>query len=250
MESELRNVEIDDKPYTSSIVADLCQKSCTIPINLLNSAIWKDLPPTSKEIYLVLASNYDYKEGLSKMTHSTIQNASGIGSRATIVKALNILKELAIIHVVEVGIRSRIVSHNYLMPYQEELYAQMLGEKPRDFSHYNPVKYKKTNKKKKSISDKIDPLFFNACHKLSCLKIDTPNKLIEKYSDDSQTLRTIIFLCDCAFIINKHRFMPDEDVFALLTKFIEDDNIKQNAFGDDITKKVKNVLIKNKEKTK
>ena len=234
-----------------AILSDLCKKASFLPHPLLENKLWKELPSTAKEIYTILASNYDYKDGLSKVTHSTIQSASGIGSRATIVKSLKVLREFLIIHVVEIGTKNKIVSHNYLMPYQEEFYAQMLGIKPRDFSHYNPVRYdKKPTKKKKSVSDDINPLFFKACYKFICLDIDTPNKILEKYSEDLEALRTIIFMADCAYIIKKHSFMPNEDVSSVLVDFIKNGNISKNAFGIETTEKVREILIKNKQKAK
>ncbi len=252
MELELKNIDVDvaTKVEDRSIVANLCRLSCPIPNSLLESRLWKNIKSNSKEVYLILAANYDYEDGLSKVTHTMIQDASGIKSRPTLVEALNVLKKFQLIHVVEIGTKNKkIVSHNYLMPYQEEIYSKMLGVKPRDFSHYNPVIYsKKPNKKKKSISDKIDPLFFKACLQLSRLGIEEPNKLLEEYSEDTQSLRTILFLCDCAYVIKEHSLMPELDVYSMLVEFIVNANVDKNAFGEDVTKKVRAILIKNKEK--
>ncbi len=252
MELELKNTDIDESKQIEkvSMVASLCKLSCPIPNSLLESRLWKNIKSNSKEVYLILAANYDYEDGLSKVTHTMIQDASGIKSRPTLVEALNVLKKAQLIHVVEVGTKNKkIVSHNYLMPYQEEVYANMLGISPRDFSHYNPVIYsKKTSKKKKSIYDDIDPLFFKACHKLSCLGVETPNKLLEMYSEDTQSLRTIIFLCDCAYIIKEHSLMPNECSYDMLVSFITDGNIDKNAFGDEVTEEIRAILRKNKEK--
>ncbi len=168
-----------------------------------------------------------------------------------LISFLKDLRKANIIYVVEVGTKNNIKCHNYLMPYQEEFYAQILGSSIRDFSHYNPIKYvKKTVRKKKSVSDDIDPLFFTACHKLISLKIDTPNKILDIYSDDLDTLRTVMFMCDCAYIIKKHCLMPEQDPIAILVDFIKDGNIDRNAFGVDITEKVKRILIKDKQKIK
>lgn len=255
MELELKNTNIDIRDNKqmekSSIVANLCKLSCPIPNSLLESRLWKNIRSNSKEVYLILAANYDYKDGLSKVTHTMIQDASGIKSRPTLVEALNVLKEAELIHVVEIGTKNKkIISHNYLMPYQEEIYANMLGVEPRDFSHYNPVIYsKKPNKKKKSISN-IDPLFFRACLKLSRLGMEEPNKLLEEYFDDTQSLRTIIFLCDCAYVIKKHELIPNSNSYDMLVEFIANSNITPNVFGDEITEEVRTILKKEKEKNK
>ncbi len=251
MELEVKNTEMNgtEQIEKASLIADLCKLSCIMPATLVESRLWKKTPSSSKEVYLILAANYDYQSGLSKVTHTMIQDASGIGSRATLVKALNVLKESRLIHVVEIGTKNKIVSHNYLMPYQEEVYAKMLGSKPRDFSHYNPVIFtKKPSRKKKSIYDDIDPLFFKACHKLSCLGVDTPNKLLERYSEDTQSLRTIIFMCDCAYVIKERSLIVSDDPYSMLVEFISNAHIDKNAFGDEITKEVRAILIKNKEK--
>lgn len=246
MDLQFEEINVENKDILS-LLSDFTKHTVFIPKYLTECKIWKSLSPSAKEIYTILAANYNYQEGLSKITHTEIQNESGIGSRATLVKSLNALKEAGVIHVVEIGTKNNLVRHNYLMPYQEVFFAKILNTVPRDFSHYNPVKPDAKPKKKKKNLDDIHPLFFKVCHKFICLKAQSPEKVIGEYSDDGYTLRIISFMCDATYIIQKHDLLPGKNAKEMLLDFIKDGNISRDAFGSDITKRVMALLKEDKE---
>lgn len=209
--------------------------------SLTETREWKKLSSNAKEIYRTLLMNYDYEFGTSQMTHAQILNEAGIGSNATIVKSLDILESKSFITRVE----SNVKSHCYLMPYQEKLYAKLTGVEKRDFSG----KYKVVNRnKKQEETKKPHPLFFKSCYNLINLGIESPDKLIDKYSSNGSILRIISSMCDSVYIAKKYKLMsPDLNLTLYLTEALRKDNISENIFDDETMEKIREIIKKSKQ---
>ncbi len=209
--------------------------------NLAETREWKKLSSNAKEIYRTLLAGYNYESGTSQMTHAQILNEAGIGSNATIVKSLDILEEKGFI----IRVESKVKSHCYLMPYQEKLYASLINIEKRDLlSNYKIVnKNKKTEEIKKP-----HKLFFKACYNLISLGIESPDKLIDKYSSNGSTLRIILSMCDSTYIAQKHKLKsPDINLIEYLSESLRKDNISENIFDDETMIKVNEIIKKNKQ---
>jgi len=209
--------------------------------NLTETKKWKKLSSNAKEIYRTLLVDYNYETGSSQMTHAQILNEAGIGSNATIVKSLDILEERGFI----IRVESSVKSHCYLMPYQEKLYESLINIKKRDIlSNYKVVK---KNKKQEEIK-KPHKLFFKACYNLISLGIDSPDRLIDKYSSNGNILRIILSMCDSIYIAKKHKLgPPDVNLVEYLKDSLKNDNISENMFDDETMIKIKSIITKNKQ---
>ena len=212
-----------------------------IPKSITENNIWKKLPLSAKEVYRVLVSNYDYELGIAKTTHSQILNEAGIGGNATIVKSLDTLEEKGFIKRVE----SKTKSHHYLMPYQEKFFATICKLEPRDLSLLYTIN--KKTKKEIEVKQAIDKIFFKACYNLSCIGIDEPQKLIDKYSSNGYELRIILSMCNSIYIAKKYNLVKDMNLNNYLVESLKKGNITENIFDDKTMHYIKNILIKSKQ---
>ena len=227
---------IDEETFLS--IASICS---FIPKSITENNTWKKLPLSAKEVYRTLVANYDYKLGIAQITHSQILNEAGIGGNATIVKSLDTLEEKGFITRVE----SKVKSHHYLMPHQENFFATICNLKARDFSSLYTI----TKKVKKETQNKqsIDKLFFKVCYNLSWLEIDNPQKLIDKYSSDGNQLRIILSMCNSIYIAKKYGLSKDINLNDYLIDSLKKGNITENLFDNETMNTIKNILIKNKQ---
>ncbi|MBI4976112.1 MAG: hypothetical protein HZC28_01445 [Spirochaetes bacterium] len=237
-------------------LTDICARAVFVPRELTDKKTWKSTSATAKEIYRVLAACYDYENGLSKATHNEIQNESGIGSRATIVKALRELNSLGIITIIEVGTRTNLVRHHYLMPHQERCYASLIGAAERDFSAIyksSERKEPKAVKRRVHFPEEIHPLFFRVCQKLLKLSVPRPERLIGLFADQGEKLRTIMFMCDASYIAHKHKVRDNGKTLAspidTLVTHLKEGDIRDDIFGKHATDEIKSIMKSYKEKS-
>ena len=227
---------IDKDTFLS--IASMCS---FIPKSITENNIWKKLPLSAKEVYRTLVANYDYELGIAKTTHSQILNEAGIGGNATIVKSLDTLEEKGFITRVE----SKAKSHHYLMPYQEKFYATICNFEARDFSILYTVN--KKIKKDTQIKQVTNKLFFKVCYNLSCLGIDEPQKLIDKYSSDGNQLRIILSMCNYVYIAKEKNLNKDINLNKYLIDSLKRGNITENIFDEKTMNTIKNILINRKQ---
>lgn len=210
-----------------------------MPKNITENPKWKELQPSAKEIYRALVSNYDYELGIARITHSQILNEAGIGGNATIVKSLDSLEENGFI----IRVESKTKSHNYLMPYQEKFFAEICNFEIRDLSVLYTVKNKREHKSKQS----VHPLFYKVCQKLSLLGIDTPYKLIDKYSSEGNQLRVILAMSEAVYIAKKYNLKRNMDLNKYLIDLLKKGNIRDNIFDNETMNTIRNIIIKIKQ---
>ncbi|MEI0491940.1 hypothetical protein R4J17_05810 [Brachyspira intermedia] len=227
---------IDKDTFLS--IASMCS---FIPKSITENNIWKKLPLSAKEVYRTLVANYDYELGIAKTTHSQILNEAGIGGNATIVKSLDTLEEKGFITRVE----SKAKSHHYLMPYQEKFYATICNFEARDFSILYTVN--KKIKKDTQIKQVTNKLFFKVCYNLSCLGIDEPQKLIDKYSSDGNQLRIILSMCNYVYIAKEKNLNKDINLNKYLIDSLKRGNITENIFDEKTMNTIKSILINRKQ---
>ncbi|ACN84536.1 hypothetical protein OFR22_04280 [Brachyspira hyodysenteriae] len=227
---------IDKDTFLS--IASMCS---FIPKSITENNTWKKLPLSAKEVYRTLVANYDYELGIAKTTHSQILNEAGIGGNATIVKSLDTLEEKGFITRVE----SKAKSHHYLMPYQEKFYATICNFEARDFSILYTVN--KKIKKDTQIKQVTNKLFFKVCYNLSCLGIDEPQKLIDKYSSDGNQLRIILSMCNYVYIAKEKNLNKDINLNKYLIDSLKRGNITENIFDEKTMNTIKNILINRKQ---
>ncbi|KLI60078.1 hypothetical protein [Brachyspira hyodysenteriae] len=227
---------IDKDTFLS--IASMCS---FIPKSITENNTWKKLPLSAKEVYRTLVANYDYELGIAKTTHSQILNEAGIGGNATIVKSLDTLEEKEFITRVE----SKAKSHHYLMPYQEKFYATICNFEARDFSILYTVN--KKIKKDTQIKQVTNKLFFKVCYNLSCLGIDEPQKLIDKYSSDGNQLRIILSMCNYVYIAKEKNLNKDINLNKYLIDSLKRGNITENIFDEKTMNTIKNILINRKQ---
>ncbi|WP_300711655.1 hypothetical protein [uncultured Brachyspira sp.] len=227
---------IDKEAFLS--ISSLCS---FIPKSITENNIWKKLPLSAKEVYRTLVANYDYELGISKTTHSQILNEAGIGGNATVVKSIDVLEEKGFITRVE----SKTKSHHYLMPYQERFYASVCNFEARDFSIL--YKVNKKNKKDNQIKQVTNKLFFKVCYNLSCLGIDEPQKLIDKYSSDGNQLRVILSMCNYIYIAKEKNLNKDINLNKYLIDSLKKGNITENIFDEKTMNTIKNIIINRKQ---
>ena len=227
---------IDKDTFLS--IASMCS---FIPKSITENNIWKKLPLSAKEVYRTLVANYDYELGIAKTTHSQILNEAGIGGNATIVKSLDTLEEKGFITRVE----SKAKSHHYLMPYQEKFYATICNFEARDFSILYTIN--KKVKKDTQIKQVTNKLFFKVCYNLSCLGIDEPQKLIDKYSSDGNQLRIILSMCNYVYIAKEKNLNKDINLNKYLIDSLKRGNITENIFDEKTMNTIKNILINRKQ---
>lgn len=202
---------------------------------------WKKLSASAKEVYRALSSNYDYELGVAKITHAQILNEAGLGGNATVVKSLDTLEDKHFI----IRVETKNKSHYYLMPHQEKFYSQICNFEERDLSLYYTIN--KKSKKDGEINQPTHKLFFKVCYNLSCLEIDNPDKLIDKYSFDGSKLRTILCMCDTIYIAKKYVVVKDIDLNAYLVESLKKGNITENIFDEEIMNEIKSIIRKNKQ---
>lgn len=234
---------------------DFGRNAVIIPRELMERKTWKTLSANAKEIYRVLAGGYDYENGIAKLTHNEIQNESGIGSRATIVKALRELDECGIITIVAEASSNHMVRHHYLMPQQERHYAGIIGIAPRDFSavyqtaNASPQKAVRQHTR---LPAEIHPLFFKVCQKLLRLRVDRPERLIGRYADKGEKLRTVMFMCDASYIVQKHKIKVNgksiPNAIEFLIERLGEDNVREDIYGKTATDEIRDILRAYKEK--
>ena len=227
---------IDKDTFLS--IASMCS---FIPKSITENNTWKKLPLSAKEVYRTLVANYDYELGIAKTTHSQILNEAGIGGNATIVKSLDTLEEKGFITRVE----SKAKSHHYLMPYQEKFYATICNFEARDFSILYTVN--KKIKKDTQIKQVTNKLFFKVCYNLSCLGIDEPQKLIDKYSSDGNQLRIILSMCNYVYIAKEKNLNKDINLNKYLIDSLKRGNITENIFDEKTMNTIKSILINRKQ---
>ena len=227
---------IDKDTFLS--IASMCS---FIPKSITENNTWKKLPLSAKEVYRTLVANYDYELGIAKTTHSQILNEAGIGGNATIVKSLDTLEEKGFITRVE----SKAKSHHYLMPYQEKFYATICNFEARDFSILYTIN--KKVKKDTQIKQVTNKLFFKVCYNLSCLGIDEPQKLIDKYSSDGNQLRIILSMCNYVYIAKEKNLNKDINLNKYLIDSLKRGNITENIFDEKTMNTIKNILINRKQ---
>lgn len=227
---------IDKDTFLS--IASMCS---FIPKSITENNTWKKLPLSAKEVYRTLVANYDYELGIAKTTHSQILNEAGIGGNATIVKSLDTLEEKGFITRVE----SKAKSHHYLMPYQEKFYATICNFEARDFSILYTVN--KKIKKDTQIKQVTNKLFFKVCYNLSCLGIDEPQKLIDKYSSDGNQLRIILSMCNYVYIAKEKNLNKDINLNKYLIDSLKRGNTTENIFDEKTMNTIKNILINRKQ---
>ena len=232
--AELKTIDKD----TFLSIASMCS---FIPKSITENNTWKKLPLSAKEVYRTLVANYDYELGIAKTTHSQILNEAGIGGNATIVKSLDTLEEKGFITRVE----SKAKSHHYLMPYQEKFYATICNFEARDFSILYTVN--KKIKKDTQIKQVTNKLFFKVCYNLSCLGIDEPQKLIDKYSSDGNQLRIILSMCNYVYIAKEKNLNKDINLNKYLIDSLKRGNITENIFDEKTMNTIKNILINRKQ---
>ena len=232
--AQLKN--IDKETFLS--IASMCS---FIPKSITENNTWKKLPLSAKEVYRTLVANYDYELGIAKTTHSQRLNEAGIGGNATIVKSLDTLEEKGFITRVE----SKMKSHHYLMPHQEKFFATVCNFEVRDFSILYTVN--KKNKKETQVKQAVDKLFFKVCYNLSCLGIDDPQKLIDKYSSNGNQLRIILSMCSSVYIAKKYNLNKDINLNNYLIESLKTGNITENIFDNKTMNTIRNLLIKNKQ---
>ena len=230
--SQLKSMDKDMFLSVSSICS-------FIPKNITENSKWKELQPSAKEIYRALVSNYDYELGIARITHSQILNEAGIGGNATIVKSLDSLEESGFI----IRVESKTKSNNYLMPYQEKFFAEICAFEVRDLSVLYTIKNKKEHKRKQS----VNPLFWTVCKKLSCLGIDTPHKLIDRYSSEGNQLRVILSMSDAVYIAKKYNLKNNIDLNKYLIDLLKKGNIRDNIFDNETMNSIRNIIIKIKQ---
>ncbi|AEM23219.1 MULTISPECIES: hypothetical protein [Brachyspira] len=227
---------IDKDTFLS--IASMCS---FIPKSITENNTWKKLSLSAKEVYRTLVANYDYELGIAKTTHSQILNEAGIGGNATIVKSLDTLEEKGFITRVE----SKAKSHHYLMPYQEKFYATICNFEARDFSILYTVN--KKAKKDTQIKQVTNKLFFKVCYNLSCLGIDEPQKLIDKYSSDGNQLRIILSMCNYVYIAKEKNLNKDINLNKYLIDSLKRGNITENIFDEKTMNTIKSILINRKQ---
>ncbi|MEI0510675.1 hypothetical protein [Brachyspira intermedia] len=227
---------IDKDTFLS--IASMCS---FIPKSITENNTWKKLSLSAKEVYRTLVANYDYELGIAKTTHSQILNEAGIGGNATIVKSLDTLEEKGFITRVE----SKAKSHHYLMPYQEKFYATICNFEARDFSILYTVN--KKTKKDTQIKQVTNKLFFKVCYNLSCLGIDEPQKLIDKYSSDGNQLRIILSMCNYVYIAKEKNLNKDINLNKYLIDSLKRGNITENIFDEKTMNTIKSILINRKQ---
>ena len=230
--SQLKSMDKDMFLSVSSICS-------FIPKNITENPKWKELQPSAKEIYRALVSNYDYELGIARITHSQILNEAGLGGNATIVKSLDSLEESGFI----IRVESKTKSNNYLMPYQEKFFAEICAFEVRDLSVLYTIKNKKEHKRKQS----VNPLFWTVCKKLSCLGIDTPHKLIDRYSSEGNQLRVILSMSDAVYIAKKYNLKNNIDLNKYLIDLLKKGNIRDNIFDNETMNSIRNIIIKIKQ---
>lgn len=212
-----------------------------LPKLLTEDKIWKKLSASAKEVYRALSSNYDYELGVAKITHAQILNEAGLGGNATVVKSLDTLEEKGFI----VRVETKTKSHYYLLPHQEKFYSKICDFEERDLSIYYTIN--KKSKKDNELNQTTHKLFFRVCYNLSCLDIDNPDKLIDKYSFDGNRLRIILSMCDSIYIAKKYNLVKDMNLNAYLMECLKKGNITENIFDDSVMNKIKNMIRKNKQ---
>ncbi|WP_295160083.1 hypothetical protein [uncultured Brachyspira sp.] len=227
---------IDKDTFLS--IASICS---FIPKSVTENNIWKKLPSSAKEVYRTLVANYDYELGIAKTTHSQILNEAGIGGNATIVKSLDVLEEKGFITRVE----SKAKSHHYLMPHQEKFYSAVCRFETRVFSVLYTIN--KKNKKDTQVKQVTNKLFFKVCYNLSCLGIDEPQKLIDKYASDGNKLRIILSMCNYIYIAKEKKLNNDINLNKYLIDSLKKGNITENIFDDNTMNIIKNILINRKQ---
>ena len=227
---------IDKDTFLS--IASMCS---FIPKSITENNTWKKLSLSAKEVYRTLVANYDYELGIAKTTHSQILNEAGIGGNATIVKSLDTLEEKGFITRVE----SKAKSHHYLMPYQEKFYATICNFEARDFSILYTVN--KKIKKDTQIKQVTNKLFFKVCYNLSCLGLDEPQKLIDKYSSDGNQLRIILSMCNYVYIAKEKNLNKDINLNKYLIDSLKRGNITENIFDEKTMNTIKSILINRKQ---
>ncbi|MEK6793242.1 MAG: hypothetical protein AABZ39_00585 [Spirochaetota bacterium] len=232
------------------------RNAVVIPRELMERKTWKGLSANAKEIYRVLATGYDYENGIAKLTHNEIQNESGIGSRATIVKALRELDEGTLIVIVAEGSSNHMVRHHYLMPQQERHYAGIIGIAPRDFSavYQNAsTSLKKAVRKHTRLPAEIHPLFFRVCQKLLKLRVDRPERHIGRYADKGEKLRAVMFMCDASYIVQKHKIKVNgksiPNAIEFLLERLSEDDVREDIYGKVATDEIRDILRAYKEKS-
>lgn len=235
----------------------LSETAVVFPKKLVETRTWQTLSSNAKEVYRVITYFYDYESGLSKATHKDIQNESGIGARATIVKAIRELEGKKVLYVIEARGKNKIIKHHYILPYQEEYYAFMTGMPKRDFLAVHEKSLRKTTrrlrKKGTVLPENIHPLFFRTCQKLITLNVDAPEKVLYAYADRGEELRTISFLLDMTYLLTKGEIDAVRsgvgDPLGILLHALDRGDVREELFGEEVLAKARALIQKRKEQT-
>ena len=131
------------------------------------------------------------------------------------------------------------------MPYQEKFYATICNFEARDFSILYTIN--KKVKKDTQIKQVTNKLFFKVCYNLSCLGIDEPQKLIDKYSSDGNQLRIILSMCNYVYIAKEKNLNKDINLNKYLIDSLKRGNITENIFDEKTMNTIKNILINRKQ---
>ena len=90
-------------------------------------------------------------------------------------------------------------------------------------------------------------LFFKACYNLSCLGIEYPLNLLEKYSSNGSVLRTILSMIYAAYVAKKYNLVKDINICDYVSDMLKSGNITENLFDAETMTKIRNITIKNKQ---
>ena len=85
------------------------------------------------------------------------------------------------------------------------------------------------------------------CKKLSCLGIDTPHKLIDKYSSEGNQLRVILSMSEAIYIAKKYNLKKNMDLNKYLIDLLKKGNLRDNIFDSETMNTIRNIIIKIKQ---
>lgn len=241
--------EIDKR---KKIFDSIAENAAIIPLILSRRSDWASLSSAAKEIYRVLVTHYDYEKGICDVSQQEIQSGCGLGSRATVVRAVHSLEDAGIIKIVKELTPRKLVKYKYLLPWQEKYYSVITGADERDLSlkHKSNTLDVKKKKADKTLKE-AHPLFERVCQKMNKIGVADAEELISVYRADGKKLRMIVFMCDAAYVSKTFNVSGEyADPVEGLKLHIKDGDIREDYLGNEATIKIKAILKKKVQKQK